>query len=57
MITGFTWAWTVFWALGPEQEKDKKARENPKITPIKTRLKTNRFFEESFCKKFMYRSC
>jgi hypothetical protein len=36
-----------------EQEKERKAREKPKITPISTRLKMKKFFEDSFCARFI----
>jgi hypothetical protein len=44
----------MFLAFGVEQENDKKAREKPKSTPISTRLKTKRFFDDNFCAKFIY---
>jgi hypothetical protein len=39
-----------------EQEKDKKARENPKMAPISTRLKISKFLEDSFCNIFIFRA-
>jgi hypothetical protein len=44
----------VFCPWGVEQEKDKKARENPKMAPIRIRLKISKFFEDSFCKIFIF---
>jgi hypothetical protein len=49
---GLSWA-LAFFAWGVEQEKDKKARENPKITPISTRLKMKKFLEDNFLTRFM----
>jgi hypothetical protein len=43
MITGFSWAWAVL--AGVEHEKERKAREKPKMTPKRTRLKTKKCFE------------
>jgi len=42
--------------LGVEQEKDKNASEKPKTTPINTRLKTSRFFDDNFWVRFIRHS-
>jgi len=52
-LAGFPWARAIFAALGVMQVNDKNASEKPKITPISTRLKTSRFFDDSFWIKFM----
>jgi hypothetical protein len=46
MTTGDSSALAVFFVPGVEQENDRKARENPKITPSRTRLKTRKFFDD-----------
>jgi hypothetical protein len=54
LAAGFSWARAVFCPWGVDQEKDKKARENPKMAPIRTRLKMSKFLEDSFCKTFIF---
>jgi hypothetical protein len=47
----------LVWALavlkGVEQEKDRKARENPKIAPKRTRLKIKKFLDDKRWEKFI----
>jgi hypothetical protein len=38
---------------GLEQEKERKVKETPKITPIRTRLKTKRLLDERYCFKLI----
>jgi hypothetical protein len=52
-LPGFSWALAVFEEKGVEQEKERKARENPMITPKKTRLKMKKFFDDNLCVKFI----
>jgi hypothetical protein len=48
IVTWFSSAWAIFFDWEEEQEKDRKARENPIITPISTRLKMKKFLEDNF---------
>jgi len=47
-------AWARFPFLGVVHEKERKARENPKIIPISTRLKTKKFLDDSLRIKFIF---
>jgi hypothetical protein len=35
-------------------ENERKARENPKIIPIRTRLKIKKLFDDNFCVRFIF---
>jgi hypothetical protein len=57
-LPGFSWALAVFEEKGVEQEKERKAMENPMITPNNTRLKIKKFFDDNLWVKFInIRSC
>jgi hypothetical protein len=47
------WAWATFALLGVEHEKDRNARENPKIIPIRTRLKMKKLLDDNFRIRFI----
>jgi hypothetical protein len=51
IVITFSWAFTVAFDWGLVQVNDRNANENPKIAPNRTKLNTNRFFDESFFSK------
>jgi hypothetical protein len=56
IIMEFSCAAAVFFVCGPEHEKDRNAREKPKIAPIKTKLNMKKCLDESFLIKFIRKS-
>jgi hypothetical protein len=50
---GLSWALAVLEEMGVEQEKERNAKENPKITPRRTRLKKKKFFDAKVFIKFI----
>jgi hypothetical protein len=47
------WAWATLLFPGVEHEKERNARENPKIIPIRTRLKMKKPLDDNFRTRFI----